>query len=294
MVQKFSISPLIFFIITCEAILVRSELTKIPERPYLSGNPGILPQGIPFHKSQEFIENHLVNNFGSVIGDEPHFENLRKHTIMLHERPYLRDRNPRQLQRSVTFDKAVSPQLSKSPVVSPIVSKSSSTHSRDLKKNSIVLPKRPYLRRNPGILPRGIPFHKSKGFKENHSEDDVDHLIGDTTSKSYFENLKKHTILLQRPYLIRDRNHGQSQQSATFDKAISPRHSENHVVSLAVSPIFSNTNSIIQKRPYLKGNPGILPQPQGVTFPKAISPRVSKNYVISPAISKTFNTYFGE
>ncbi|KAF3625268.1 hypothetical protein FXO37_30936 [Capsicum annuum] len=200
---------------------------------------------------------------------------------MLHERPYLRGRNPGQLQRSVTFHKAISPQLSESPAISPAVSKRSSTDSRDLKKNSIVLPKRPYLRRNPGILPRGIPFHKSKGFKEKHSKDDVDHLIGDVTSKPYFEILKKHAIMFQSPYLIRDRNnHGQSPQGVTFHKAISPAPSISHVVSLAVSPISRNTNSIIPKRPYLRGNPRILPE--GVTtYPKAISPRVSKANVIN-------------
>lgn len=292
MVQKISISPLIFFIITCGAILVRSELIQIPKRPYLRGNPGIIPRGIPYHKSKELTENDSEDDVDPTIGDgisNPYFRNLKKHAIVLQGRPYLiRGHNPGQLQQSAMFHKASSPQLSQHLAVIPAVSKISNTNLENLKKNSIVVPKRPYLRGNPGILPQGIPFHKSKGFKENQSKDDVDPIIGGDTSNPYFENLKKHAIVLHgRPYLIRGRNPGQVQQSVTFHKAISPRLSENHVVSPPVSKN-SNTNSLVPKRPYLRGNPGLLPQ--GVAFHKAISPRISKNHVVSPVVTKISNT----
>ncbi|MCD7457046.1 hypothetical protein HAX54_033963 [Datura stramonium] len=144
MVQKFSIFPHIFFIITCGAILVQSELTQILKKPYLIGNPGILPQGISFHKSDGLTENHSEDDVDPMIGDgtsNSHSETyLKKHGIAL-ERPYLRSRSPGLLQQSVSKI-------------------NSNTNSRDLKKKLIV-PKRPYLRGNPGLLPQGVTFHKA-------------------------------------------------------------------------------------------------------------------------------------
>ncbi|KAK4369905.1 hypothetical protein RND71_009380 [Anisodus tanguticus] len=325
------------------------------KRPYLRGNPGLLPQGVTFHKA---ISPRLSENYGntgllpqrvtfhkaisprlSEINGEvvspatrkisnTNFGDLKKNSIVL-KRPYLRG-NPRLLPQRVTFHKAISPSLSETngEAVSPATRKISNTNFGDLKKNSIVL-KRPYLRGNPGLLPQGVTFHKaiSPRLSENYGE-----AVSPTTRKisnTNFGDLKKNSIVLKRPYLRG--NPGLLPQSVTFHKAISPRLSENYgeAVSpatrkisntnfgdlkknsnvlkrsfLRVSPAtrkISNTNfgylkknSIVLKRPYLRGNPRLLPQ--RVTFHKAISPRLSENYgeAVSPATRKISNTNFGD
>ncbi|KAK4375579.1 hypothetical protein RND71_006256 [Anisodus tanguticus] len=148
MVQKFSIFPLILFIITCGAILVRAEVTKIPRRPYLRSNPGILPQGIAFHKSKGLTENHVEDDIGESTS---------------------RGLLPRGV---IIFHKAISPKLSENHGEHTVSSKISNTNFENLKKSSIFL-KRLYLSDNPaGLLPRGVTFHKaiSPRLSVNHDE----------------------------------------------------------------------------------------------------------------------------